>query len=193
MAGVAGLADAIKSGSKPAIGLASSGLASSLGQTVGAAIGSEALESAGGLAGQALGLAGLGMAIKSGNREAIGQQSATLGLGTVSNALKSSATDAVQQAASELTTGATDTLSTLGEAGTSAAKTLGTSVAKKIGESLGEKLGEDSAETAGLDGTGIGEVIDAGLAVSQLVTSFIDLFKSKPKPPAVFEGDQVGL
>ena len=190
-AGVAGLADAVKSGNKPAIGMSATGLAAnttaSAGEVAGGAVG-DALALGGEATNQALGAAGLALAIKDKDSGAVAQQSAQIGISQASSAMK----PATGGASNSMTTQATDDIaqSTSQEAVSAEASVK---PAANIGENLGENLLKDTVDTAPLDETGIGEFVDAGLAISQLVTSLVDLFKSSPKQPAIYTGNQVGL
>ena len=75
----------------------------------------------------------------------------------------------------------------------SVGENVGENVAKVAGESVGEKIATDTAITAPLDETGLGELIDVGLIISTLATSFADLFQTKPHQEQIEEGQQVGL
>lgn len=114
------------------------------------------------------------------------------------NQQRQNAEQLVRQGASEVE----DTINAV-KSGETTASEVGQKVASGLsqaGQQLGEKIGGEAGEAiaTGTEAVSsaipvIGEVIDAGLIISQLITGIADIFKSKPHTPIVQATQQYGI
>lgn len=219
-ANVVDLADAIKSknvqgesidGAMLGSSVATTALEQSASQTAKVAAG--VLGESTAVAGAALGAFSLEQGIVHHNTGETAQAGTTLALTGISRGARATATASNQaatqasnqaetQASNQVTEQATTEAGVQAEtqattaAGATAGETAGESVGETVGETVGENLAKkeavDAASTAALDGTGIGEIIDVGLTLGNIITTFVDLFNTH-HGQTVTEGGQVGL
>jgi ElaB/YqjD/DUF883 family membrane-anchored ribosome-binding protein len=114
------------------------------------------------------------------------------------NQQRQNAEQLVKQGASEVE----DTINAV-KSGETTASEVGQKVAsglsqagQQLGEKVGGELGETIATTTETVSSAIpviGEVIDAGLIISQLITGIADIFKSQPHTPIVQATQQYGI